>query len=402
MDMSFLESLFSETIYPDMTKSNLKSIYELGKRFFEYFESINMKEGIFTFPVITFAVGTEEDKFLDPEFVDWVCEKNLNKAIGNIYTGQPTSLSSCCRLRSTLVKEYQNSFGVGGVSIGSHRVCGINFPRLWKDSNSRKYKINHFHVLLEDRLQSVRKILKAHRRIIQYHIDIGVLPLYTHNWMFLEKQYSTVGIIGIYELQEYYNRFNKNTKTNDYEFTMEVIETVNKFIDEWIKDDSVQYNLEQIPGESMSVRLAEVDRVLKKNSEWEFYSNQYIPLYKNNMKISDRFIVQGNFDKNTSGGSILHINIEENSKLSFEQMKKLFDFALKTGTVYWSLNYIYVHCNQGHFFIGDQETVECPICKSKNLRFYTRIVGFITQIDNWVETRRTKDFPLRKFYQNIS
>jgi len=104
MDKEFIKSLFSEKVYPDFSKPNIESIYELGKWFFEYFSEINMNEGIFTFPVITLACSIIDDKYGDEDFIEWICNTNNTKAIGNVYTGEPTSLSSCCRLRSEYTK----------------------------------------------------------------------------------------------------------------------------------------------------------------------------------------------------------------------------------------------------------------------------------------------------------
>jgi ribonucleoside-triphosphate reductase len=399
MDKEFLKSLFSEKVYPDFSKPNLNSIYELGKWFFEYFSSINMKEGIFTFPVITLACSVIDGKYGDEEFIEWICNTNNEKAIGNIYTGEPTSLSSCCRLKNDLkVLDYQNSFGVGGVSIGSHRVCGINLPRLWKDSES----IDEFYNKLDKKIEDIKKVLEAHRKIIEHHIEIGVLPLYSNNWMDLNKQYSTIGIIGVYELQQYYNKLNnledEASKIKNYEFTLSVLNKINDKIVKWNKEHNYKFNLEQIPGESLAVRLASIDKLFEKNDEYTMYSNQYVPLVRNEISISDRFKVQGKFDSSTSGGSILHINIDEVEHITPSQFRKLFDVALKTKTVYWALNYVYISCENGHYFIGNNETTECPICNSNKLNYFSRVVGFITNIQNWIETRRNWEFPNRKFY----
>lgn len=408
MDKGFLESLFKDKVYPDFTKVNINSVYEFSKRFFEYFSEMNMKEGIFTFPIITLACSVKDDKFIDEDFVDWVCKVNSEKALGNIYTGDPTSLSSCCRLQNNIktFTDYQNSFGVSGVSIGSHRVCGINLPRLIKDyTENEVLNQNEFIHALQDRINYCKKILDAHRKIIKYHIEIGVLPLYTYNWMNLDKQYSTIGIIGVYELQQYYNKLNniedKAKNITNYSFALDVLKVINKNISEWNKLGTSKYNLEQIPGESVAIRLAEVDKVLGKNTEYKLYSNQYVPLIQNNISISDRFKIQGKFDTQTSGGSILHINIDESEKISELQMKKLFELALKTKTIYWALNYIYIQCSSGHSFIGSNETKECPICGSNNLTYFTRVVGFITNVKDWNPTRRDWEFSNRKFYSSV-
>jgi len=404
-DSGFLEYLFGEKTYPDGSKPDLRSVKLLGMRFFEEFTRMNMKEGIFTFPVVTLACSVLDGKLVDEEFVDWVCKVNCEKALGNIYTGDPTSLSSCCRLRNDVntFTDYQNSFGVSGVSIGSHRVVGINMPRLFVESTpSGIFDKDFFLENLYNRLDDCKLILEAHRKIIEKHIEVGVLPLYTHGWMFLEKQYSTIGIIGVYEMQSAYNSLHgyedvsKNIK--NYSFAIDVVSRISKKTQEWSSQGTSKYNLEQIPGESLAVRLAEVDDIMGKSRGEKIYSNQYVPLVVGNVTISDRFKIQGKFDTLTSGGSILHINIDESEHITPDQMKKLFEIAVKTGTVYWALNYVYAKCYNGHYFLATNKETKCPACGSEDIKFFSRVVGFITPVASWIDTRRNWEFGERKFY----
>jgi ribonucleoside-triphosphate reductase len=173
---------------------------------------------------------------------------------------------------------------------------------------------------------------------------------------------------------------------------------VSEAVSKWSESGQSKYNLEQIPGESLAVRLAEIDSVLGKNERHQVYSNQYVPLTVNNVKISDRYKIQGRFDSLTSGGSILHVNIDEANSLTPVQFKRLFDLALKTKTVYWAVNYVYVKCEQEHYFIGSNETKSCPACGSDRLDYYSRVVGFVTNVKDWIEKRREWEFGARKFY----
>jgi hypothetical protein len=52
-------------------------------------------------------------------------EKNHYFSANGIYTHN-------CRLKNNFekAKEYTNSFGVGGLSIGSHRVVTLNLPQI--------------------------------------------------------------------------------------------------------------------------------------------------------------------------------------------------------------------------------------------------------------------------------
>ena len=95
------------------------------------------------------------------------------------------------------------------------------------------------------------------------------------------------------------------------------------------KKENITFNIEQIPGESMAVRLANLDYVLEyncnyigeqKEKKYELYSNQYIPLI-DNASIYDRLRVQGEMDQLTSGGSILHLNVDDEKPINKEQFK---------------------------------------------------------------------------------
>ena len=44
--------------------------------------------------------------------------------------------------------------------------------------------------------------------------------------------------------------------------------------------------------------------------------------------------------------------------------------------------------------ISPSHTGECPICHSKNIRYYTRIIGYLTAVDNW-SIDRQKEFENR-------
>ena len=202
LDKGFAHALFDGFVFADDgSEPNIDSFVELSKRFFEYFVSINNEEGVFTFPVMTLATSlTSDNEYQDPEIIDWISEVNHEKSIGNIFQSLPNSFCSCCRLKNELdvVNEINgfgkiNSFGAAsGLSVGSHRVCGINLPRL---ALTEKENPNQ----LDEIMDSVHKILYAHRKLIAERINLGVLPLYTKGWMHLDRQYSTVGLIGGYE-----------------------------------------------------------------------------------------------------------------------------------------------------------------------------------------------------------
>ena len=50
--------------------------------------------------------------------------------------------------------------------------------------------------------------------------------------------------------------------------------------------------------------------------------------------------------------------------------------------------------------VGSDKT--CPICGKPIEDFYTRVVGFLTNIKNWHKVRREEDAPNRQMYKKDS
>jgi len=279
MDKGFLAELFRGYAYPDGTKPDLDSVLVLSRRFFEYYAEINCEEGIFTFPIMTLAISLDENgEYIDPEFVDWAAEANCAKATANIFQSKPNAFSSCCRLKSEFDKVasdgYQNSFGVGGLSIGSHRVAGLNLPRiaiLERDDPD----------ILEKDLAVLHKILVSHRRLIQHRIETGHLPLYTTGWIDLRRQYSTIGFVGGYE---YVVNKGLDIKSEEgIQALANVLQTVERHIAEWQKherregririvtDDGEVLHFE--PSDELTVKHVSNGRVSKVTAS-EYMENQ--------------------------------------------------------------------------------------------------------------------------------
>lgn len=86
-----------------------------------------------------------------------------------------------------------------------------------------------------------------------------------------------------------------------------------------------------------------------------------------------------------------HINLD--SHLSKEQYLKLLDFALKNGTNYFTFNIPMSECNSCHHTVN-APIKECPKCKSKDISYWTRIIGYLVKVNNW-SSERQKEFTKR-------
>ena len=134
--------------------------------------------------------------------------------------------------------------------------------------------------------------------------------------------------------------------------------------------------------------------MLKYQSDYNLYSNQFIPLIAT-ADLLDRIKIQGALDKYFSGGSILHLNCDTRIE-DYHDIMELIRATAKHGVIYHAINYVLQRCEDNHMSVG-KNTI-CPVCGKPITDNFTRVVGFLTNTKHWNQTRRQYDFPNRKFY----
>lgn len=395
-DKVWLKEVFSGHINPDFNGPDFDNITRVQKVFVEELVR-NLKDNPFTFPVMTANLfyNKKENKFDDEEFFNWVAEVNAETGLFNIFHDSDiSSISNCCRLKSKVMKskEYTNSFGSGGVSIGSHRVVALNLPQIAYESETW----DDFYKLLEYRINAAQDVLDIHKDILLNHIEHKRLPLYDYGFMNINKQYSTLGFIGLNECLELMGLDITSEegykKANSILMMMSQMNAARTAIDNRIR------NVEQIPGESAAVDFVKKDKLLFDGDvKYKIYSNQYIPLTKD-VDVLDRIKIQGRFDadESTSGGSILHVNLSE--KVSANQMKDIILYAAKCGVTYWAMNYGISQCKKcGKTYVGQYD--KSPCCDA-HVNKFLRVVGFLTAVKDWSKDRQ-EEYKSRQFYKSF-
>jgi len=379
-DDYFLDNLIPGYIFFDGTTPKKDTVKLLQQIFLELMNE-TMEKTLFTFPVTTACFSVDDDLNIeDLDFLKQVTEVNKKFGFINFYAGKTSTLSSCCRLRSETDNEFFNMFGAGSTKIGSASVCTVNLPRLLVEGE------------LEDVVTSALKVNHVRRSIIKDRIDAGLLPLYSHGFMALHTQYSTIGLVGIYE---YINM--KEFSVSEYtKSATELLDKIHLITDKWSKKYGYPVNIEQVPAETAGIKLAQKDRVLGKLDK-QLYSNQFLPLTME-ADMLDRIEIQGKLDKLFSGGSILHLNVEQPIENANDEAE-LIKYSVKKGVVYFARNSNIQRCAEGHIGVGKR--TNCSICSEPIVDNFTRVVGFLTNTKNWNVVRREVDYPNRKFYKTI-
>lgn len=351
-----------------------------------------------TFPVTTACFSTEEvngeRRIRDLDFLDAVSGYNLEQGFINYYMGDTSTLSSCCRLRSNVNDlGYANTFGAGSTKIGSLGVVTLNLPNIAFTVKGAERAKEVFFEILEDRVKDISYINQFKREFLRDRIRRGSLPLYTLGYMDLGHQYSTCGFTGLHEALEILGYDIRNEE--GLSFAKEILGTINAVNDKMSAKWKAPHNMEQVPGETSSVKLARKDRIMGLNKDYELYSNQFIPLCLEGVDILDRIYLQGQLDPACTGGAICHLNVGEPIE-DIGAMNAIAYQACSDGVVYFAVNYALNRCSSGHITAG-RDASSCPICGSEITDTFTRVVGFLTNTKHWNKTRREVDWPNRVF-----
>ena len=221
-DRPYLESLFGGVEFPDgsFAIDQIEELINCQKVFMEVVSDIR-SENMFTFPVLTYSLYYKDGKFQDEDFAKWACEHNMKWSDSNFFVSDNIGvLSNCCRLLSDTKKldVFINSIGGTALSVGSCRVNTINLVRIAyevldhkkiTDKNIKKLEARYIK-LLKDRVELCCKALFSMRYILQRNIEKGLLPNYQEGALELEKQFCTIGGIGIYEVMDKFGLINED------------------------------------------------------------------------------------------------------------------------------------------------------------------------------------------------
>ena len=351
---------------------------------------------MFTYPVLTYSLLYKDGRFINEEFARWCSDHNTTWNDSNFFTSSDVNvLSNCCRLLSDTSKlsGFINSIGGTALSIGSVKVNTTNLMRIAYESEKNE---EEYLKILEDRTYLSCQVLETIRHIIKRNIEKGLLPNYGKGGIELDKQYCTLGILGLYEVMQYFGYLTEDDFGNVYytdegiTFASKIFEVLNKVKDQFTTEFS--FNIESVPGERAAVILCQKDNMIYEQKDNYIYSNQWIPLSQK-CTINEKLRLSSILDEKCSGGAIAHINLEANfpnKDAAWDMLNKI----AKRGVFYFAFNTRINECKNHHGFVG---TDICPTCGEPVFDTYQRIVGYLVPTRNYSKDR-FKEFNSRQWY----
>ena len=396
-DHNYIEALFGGVEYPDGTYviDYVEELIEHQKLFMDVVSDIR-SENMFTFPVLTYSLLYRNGEFVDKEFARWCSDHNTKWNDSNFFvSGDVNTLSNCCRLLSDTSKlnAFINSIGGTALSIGSVKVNTINLMRIAYETECDEKK---YLQLLRKRALLCCKTLDVIRHIIKRNVEKGLLPNYQEGAVEMDKQYCTMGILGLYEVIKAFGY----TKTDEFgyvsytdegiEFASKIFEVLNDVKDNFT--DEYSFNIESVPAERAAIILCQKDNVLYDIKDNFIYSNQWVPLSEK-CTIQEKLRLSSILDAKCSGGSIAHINLEANfpnTDVAWDMLNKI----AESGVIYFAFNTRINECKNHHGFVG---TDKCPVCGEPVYDTYQRIVGYLVPSRAYSKDR-FREFNTRRWY----
>lgn len=335
--------------------------------------------------------------FVDEDFARWCSDHNCTWNDSNFFMSDDvTTLSNCCRLLSdtTKLSGFINSIGGTALSIGSVKVNTINLMRIALET---EFKEDEYLKLLRKRALLCCKTLDVVRHIIKRNVEKGLLPNYQDGAVEMDKQYCTIGILGLYEVIESFgftsrDAFGNVSYTDEgIRFASKIFEVLNDVKDHFTDDYS--FNIESVPAERAAIILCQKDNKLYDINDKFIYSNQWIPLSEK-CTIREKLRLSAILDAKCSGGSIAHINLESNFPNTDMAWEMLNQIALQD-VIYFAFNTRINECKNHHGFVGQDH---CPVCGEPVFDTYQRVVGYLVPTRSYSKDR-FREFNTRKWFE---
>lgn len=394
-DKEYFNAMFENFCFPDKeyTKPKYENISKLQEFFLTWFNKERSKS-VLTFPVVTAACLQKDGIPVDKHFEN-IISKELSE--GNSFfifmSDNPSSLSSCCRLKNSIedqINDFSYSLGAGGTMTGSKNVITININRLVQDNRD-----------LSEQVTKIHKYQTAHNAIFEDYLKAGMMPVFDAGFITLDKQFLTIGINGVVEAAEYLGyEISNNDKYKNW--LSNFLKTISDLNTEYKKKTGLKINCEVVPGENLGHKFAKRDKKDGYVVPRDIYNSYFYIVEKeesadiDSVSILDKFALHG---KDTSrfldGGSAYHCNLE--SYLTPDGFKQLIRHAAKVGCEYFCFNIKITICNECEN-IDKRTLIQCPECGSKNIDYGTRIIGYLKRVSSF-STPRQKEENLRFYHK---
>jgi len=382
----------------------------------------------FTFPIPTTIMNNEMEKILNEDPEIWKSFWDMISKVGQMYFlngyrhRAEDLFSFCCRLLSDMGRVREILHQAKGLwdmppSVGSVNVVVVNLPRLAMIARVSDDKA--IYDKLDELLNVARKTLMWFRARYQKLFAEGMYPM-TREYIDpadpFKFYYNTIGVIGMAEYASimignpfFWLQAQPSDIPKIVKLYTDILNYINSRLKEFEEEEEVLYNVEEVPGETLGVKLAWKDigfaKELTRSEDLStyipvgevegkkapFYTNQLSPPYTN-LHLRQQLDIEAQCQKLFTGGVIKHIFIDR--ELDSDTIAKFVMKSLRnTDVVYLSITPTVAVCPScGYRAVGKYAL--CPSCGS-SMDLWSRIVGYYRPVKMW-NSGRVAEFNLRR------
>ena len=368
------------TVYADY----IEEIEMIDRAFIELMTEGDPLNRPFTFPLLTVNLT---DKFdWDSEIAKGIAHNCSTRGsfyfMNYIGTGIPVDSirAMCCRLTLDL-SQLSGPRGLWntGDGTGSLGVVTINFPRLGYETRNKDE--DYFFDTLLERMDLALYILNLRKQRILKYMN-RLMPFSLANGWTMRTYYLTIGVIGLNEMC--LNMFDSPIMEN-VDFVVKVLKFMRKYAVEKQKEMEQLINIEMIPGEGSSYRLAYIDRKECKDIKYlgtkraPYYSALLIPpLY--GISLPEQVEISEKILPLFTGGTIFRIFLGEQTPETMSLLNLIRKMS-QHNIPYYDVTTTYSVCiKESRVFTGVH--YKCPECGSE-CEIYSRVVGYYRPVKRW-------------------
>lgn len=348
----------------------------------------------FSFPIPT--INITDDFPWDSEITNAIM--NMTRKYGTPYFANflnsdldPADVRSmCCRLRldnRELRKRGGGLFGANPLT-GSINVVTLNMARIGYTSKTKeefKGKVRHL-------METAKDICDTKRNILENLMENGLYP-YSKYYLqgikdmheeYFKNHFSTIGLNGMNEAC--LNLLGEDITTDEgQEFSIEIMDFMNKVIQIFQEETGSLWNLEASPAEGAAYRFARLDKklypsIITQGKDEPYYTNSTQLPVGHTKDIFEAIELQEELQTRYTGGTVLHGFIGEEIE-SVETVKLLIKRSFENSKIpYLTITPTYSICSEHGYLKG--EHFSCTEC-GKETEVWTRVVGFHRPVASW-------------------
>ncbi|MFT4326087.1 MAG: ribonucleoside triphosphate reductase [Candidatus Woesearchaeota archaeon] len=379
-----------------------KEMDVINKAFIEVMEKGDAKGRIFTFPIPTYNIT--KDFNWDSDNATLLFDMTAKYGIPYFQNFVNSSLdpsdvrSMCCRLQMDLRELKARGGGLFGSAemTGSLGVVTINLPRIGYLSTSE----DEFFARIETLMHIAKESLEIKRKIVNKHLENGLLPFSKRYLGTLNNHFNTIGIVGMNEAIRNFTKDRENiTTTYGQDFAVKVLDFMRDVLSEFQEETGNLYNLEATPAEGTSYRLARIDikkypDIIHAGDNEAYYTNSSQLPVGFTEDVFEALDLQDKLQSRYTGGTVLHGFIGEKID-NAEVVKKLLKKVTSNYKLpYFSVTPTFSICPDHGYIAG--EHFSCPHC-SKACEVFSRVVGYLRPVTQWNKGKK-EEFEHRKEY----